>query len=108
MRSTAKPDDVTWDMLSAAGINPENAHYTPGFSNFVVYSEDGVHRAVFGPAVEHGDDDGADGDLGWQVTIHERIDDTWVMNEWWFNIPTAKEVVAYVAEVLGYNKGGQS
>lgn len=101
MRNTATLDDITWDMLARAGINARNAHYFPE-QHFVVYSEDGMFKATFGPAIDMVDgDDGTEGDLGWVVRVDERFNDAWDFFDQ-VTFSTAQETLTYVAAVLDY------
>lgn len=108
MRNTAKLDDITWVMLFDAGVNVDNVHRYRNLYEYVAYSEDRHVKVTFGPSfdpIDRGDD--AEGNLGWDVQVSERVDDDWVESDY-ESFPTAREVVAYVAEALGYTEGGQS
>lgn len=100
--NTASISEVTWQMLSDAGIDIEKAERRPdGMGGWMIdYAdpENGI-RVVFGPSADVENNAPADGYFGWDIQCYDLIDQFW--NETVCeHTATAEAALSFAAEYI--------
>lgn len=99
--NTASISDITWDMLSDAGLDTRKIERVPdGLGDWMYVVTEGDVQVRFGPVVDVDNNAPEDGDFGWDITSYSRGDQDWVMgaSDW---KQTAAGAIESVRHFLG-------
>lgn len=91
---------VTWQALTAAGIDPAVVERTSdGFVARVGDERDGI-TVSFAPAVDPGGDDGGEADLGWSARVERRAGGQMLGGDDYLHVDDVADVPGVVAGLL--------